>query len=242
MSPHRALRKSPLLLHTHPTLPPPTPRTPQFFWDHRLPEVRDLFVSSVAATLDDPAVDGTFTDDSLGFPMEHATGPADIRMNASDVAELQYYTQAANAQLIDELVPRGKYVYQALSFYSVDKGATRSNCTAFMRRFCAAEWQSRPMTYAFDTANKLQSLAGFLVVRGPHAFIGFGFRSNQSNWDPLFLTPVGEPTGLCAEGPHGVFTRPWTAGTARLDCNTWEGTVPGLAAEEATLVGGGGEG
>ncbi len=48
----------------------------------------------------------------------------------------------------------------------------------------------------------------------------------MKNWRDEFLWPVGEPSALCTEGPTGVFSRPWTYGTVRLDCNTWEATIP----------------
>lgn len=202
----------------------------QFFWDFRVPDAANYYITSVVSTLTDPSVDGTFTDDVTGFPAEHSKGPANIKMNASDLAELQYATQAAHARLVDALVAAGKYNWQAFGDQdgvgpSVPQG---SQCAEFMRARCGASFQDRAITYHFDTSNKIQSLAGFLVVRPPTAYIGFGWESDQRNWDPLFLTDVGTPLGLCAEGPTGVFTRPWTRGNATLDCNTWKGVVPGL--------------
>ena len=38
--------------------------------------------------------------------------------------------------------------------------------------------------------------------------------------------PVGEPAGLCTEGPAGVFSRPWTYGAVTLDCNKWGAEIP----------------
>ncbi len=202
----------------------------QFFWDYRVPEATDYYISSVASTLSDPAVDGTFTDDVTGFPAEHDGGPGHIKMNASDVAEVQFMTQLANAQLIDTLVAQGKYNWQAFgSQDGVGPGVKKASCAQFMRERCDPAWQTRAMTYEFDPANKAHSLAGFLIIRGPVAnYIGFGWESDQRNWDPLFLTPVGEPTALCSEGPTGVFTRPWTNGNATLDCNSWTAAVPGM--------------
>ena len=37
---------------------------------------------------------------------------------------------------------------------------------------------------------------------------------------------AGVPTGLCAEGPAGVFSRVWSAGTAALDCNGFTADLP----------------
>jgi hypothetical protein len=210
----------------------PCPAT-QFFWDFRLPEVREYYIQSVLSTLTDPAVDGTFTDDVTGFPAEHDQGPAHIKMNASDVATVQYYTQLANAQLIDAVVAAGKYNWQAFGAQDgVGDGVSKGSCAAFMRQRCDPSWQKRAITMRFDPASKEQSVAAFLITRGPIAFLGFGWESDQRNWDSIFLTQVGEPTGACTEGPTGVFTRPWSAGNAVLDCNKWTATVPGLQQQE----------
>lgn len=201
----------------------------QFFWDFRLEDPTNYYITSVLGTLADPSVDGTFTDDVTGFPAEHDHGPANIRMNASDVAELQYATQAMHARLVDATVAAGKYNWQAFGAQDgVGPGVEQGDCTAFMRARCGADFQSRAITYAFDSKNKEQSLAGFLVVRPPLAWMGFGWESDQRDWDPIFLTDVGTPLGLCAEAPAGVFTREWTRGNATLDCNAWKATVPGL--------------
>ena len=84
----------------------------QFFWDFRLPEVADYFVSSVMSTVADPAVDGTFSDDVVGFPAEHEKGPANIKMNDTDLADLQFATLQTSARLIETLVAAGKYNWQ----------------------------------------------------------------------------------------------------------------------------------
>jgi len=39
----------------------------QFFWDFRVPAAAEYFIDSVLSTLTDPAIDGTFTDDVVGF-------------------------------------------------------------------------------------------------------------------------------------------------------------------------------
>lgn len=80
-----------------------------------------------------------------------------------------------------------------------------------------------------DTGNVNQSIAAFLVVRPPIAFIGHGWESDQRSWRSEYLWQVGEPTpagAICAESPAGVFSRTWTAGTVSLNCNTWTATIP----------------
>ncbi len=95
--------------------------------------------------------------------------------------------------------------------------------------------------------NQNQTLAAFLITRPPvslsfcwipfppifffffsaqHAWLGWGWESDQRQWLPIFQLDVGVPLGLCKEGPTGVFSRPWSRGTAQLDCNTWTASLP----------------
>jgi hypothetical protein len=75
-------------------------------------------------------------------------------------------------------------------------------------------------------SNDKQFVAAFLVARPPHAYLGWGWESDDRNWNDLFYLQVGEPTALCAEGPNGVFSRAYTLGTASVDCNAWAATLP----------------
>lgn len=70
-----------------------------------------------------------------------------------------------------------------------------------------------------------QTVAGFLVVRSPHSWLGLGWESDNNDWSPLFSLDVGRPSGDCTESPAGVFSREWTKGTARLDCNKWSASL-----------------
>ena len=94
------------------------------------------------------------------------------------------------------------------------------------------------MLMHFDAASPAlanATLAAFLITRPPYAYLGFAWESSDANHSSLFYLSVGEPTGLCAETAAGVFARAWTAGTARLDCNTFAAELP-----FASLLGGGG--
>ena len=69
----------------------------------------------------------------------------------------------------------------------------------------------------------------FLLIRGPHAFLGHGWLGcsriyevpEQINWD------YGEPVGMCKEtAPNsGIFHREWTKATIEMNCNTWTPTI-----------------
>jgi hypothetical protein len=66
------------------------------------------YVSSVVKSLDNPAVDGTFTDDVGGLPEEHASAVKNINMSASQLATLRAATTATHTTLVAALVAKGK--------------------------------------------------------------------------------------------------------------------------------------
>ena len=199
----------------------------QYFWDYRLPAVRDYYVKSVLSTLVDDAVDGTFTDDVTGWPEEHDGGPANVNMSQKDVDDIKYWTQLTHARLVEAVVERGKYNWQAFGATDgVGPGIDNSTCTAFLSQRCTAAFQQQAITMQFDDSNALQSIAGFLIVRGPTAYLGYGWESDQRQWNKLFLMQVGEPKGECGSTSEGVFVREWTYGNVTLDCGTWQAVVP----------------
>jgi hypothetical protein len=104
----------------------------------------------------------------------------------------------------------------------------QSNCIDFMREYCKPEYQNYPLALQMDTTEtvKNQTVAAFLIVRPPYGWLGWGWESDERNWDPIFLLAVGEPSGNCVEGPSGVFSRTWSAGTPVLDCNLWSASLP----------------
>ena len=154
--------------------------------------------------------------------------------------------------IYDELLKRGMFSWQQQWNGQQDPSAKNGCCTRplvtkgpscapTLRRLCAADSpaQTRVMNYAFspggcrtdpkNLTSPLQDIANFLLVRGPHAFLGHGWLGcsreyqvpEQLGWD------YGEPMGLCHEtAPNsGVFTREWTKATVGMDCNTWAPTI-----------------
>ena len=199
----------------------------QAFWDFRNTTASSYFVKSVLAALSSPYVDGTFADDVDGVPDEHPWVVNRTNLTAADVQALRRATQATNMALINASVAAGKYVWQA---FGAGDGATRgpapATCAAWMRERCAPERQGEPLLQQHDAAAANQSVAAFLVVRGPIGLLGWGWYSNDKNWDRAFLLQPGTPEGLCKEGPTGVFSRKWSAGVAALDCNAWVADLP----------------
>jgi hypothetical protein len=201
----------------------------QAFWDFRNASAGAYFVASVSATLSaaGAAVDGTYADDVTGVPAEHPLVVARTGLSAAELRALQDATQAVNAALVNATIAQGQYAWQS---FGAGDGATRgpspASCAAWMRDRCAPARQAQPLLQQHDAAAANQSVAAFLIVRPQNGYLGYGWYSNDDDWDPLFLLQVGSPLALCAEGPAGVFTRAWTAGTARLDCNTWTADLP----------------
>ena len=180
----------------------------------------------------------SFTDDVDGFPAEHPTVPAQLGMTADDVSALRFATQSMGSALISALTLNGRYTWQAFGSRDTSSphvvargyvGITPSTCASFMRTYCDPLYQARPMLMHMSVASPAianATLAAFLITRPPYAYVGFAWESSDANHSSLFYLDVGEPTGLCAEGPAGVFSRAWTEGTPRLDCNSFEAELP----------------
>jgi len=218
----------------------------QYFWNHTNPEASAYFVDAVMRSVTSPggAVDGVFTDDVYGVPMEHVHAARNIKMSAAELADLQGATAATHAELVRQLVASGKFNWQAFPSEPKDDdpatGISKKSCTAFMREHCRPEMQSQPLLMSagspgshkdhgpcFGSGACPQSVAAFLIVRPPVAFIGYGWESDDNDWHDIFLLQPGVPTGLCKEqGTSGVFTRAWTNGVAELDCKKWQAHLP----------------
>ena len=202
----------------------------QYFWDFRVPAAANYFVSSILASVADPAVDGTFQDDPSGVPSEHPALPAATNLTAAQLAEVQLATQETGALLVDLLVAQNKYSWHAFGANDfVTAGpppGQPSACTAWMRQYCDVSYQVRPLLMQFDATNVNQSVAAFLVVRPPHGYLGWGVYSDDRNWNDAFLLQAGELLGLCVELNSGMFVRTWSLGIAALDCNTWTAQLP----------------
>ena len=136
----------------------------------------------------------------------------------------------------DDLPGNGKHAH------SMDP---RPECAATLRMACAANstWRDGALLFEFTRATfrdpfplpfVQQDVAMFLLVRGPYAWLGH-------NWmgcvDEALVRPkeidvdYGEPVEeRCAEtaAGSGVFTRKWTTGIVRMDCNEWVGTLPAV--------------
>lgn len=199
----------------------------RYFWDFTNPAAAEYFISSVTESLNSAAVDGTFTDDVSGLPAEHAQVMSRINMTSKQLEELQIATLATHSRLVTTLIAAGKYNWQAFGGGDgAGPGINQDECATFIRSRCSEEFQRRAMMMDAGHASN-QSVAAFLIVRPPIAFLGWGWESDdKKNWDDIFLLQPGTPTGLCTEEKAGVFLRRWTNGVVKLDCNTWTASLP----------------
>ena len=133
----------------------------QFFWDFRVADTAAYYTSSVLKTISSPFTDGTFTDDVTGLPAEHGAAPGNMKLSAAEVTEIQAATQNTNGDLIAQAIAMGKYVWAAFGDQDgVSAGPSPSNCAAWMRTRCTADWQTRATT---------QNLASMRIeARPPH--------------------------------------------------------------------------
>lgn len=210
----------------------------QFFWDFREPAAADYYIASVLRVTADAAIDGSFTDDVVGFPEEHDGAVAAMNLSAADVADIEYATQATFQRLLDALVAAGKYNWQALVASNQDDPQdsvamypTNQTCTAWMLSNGAyfAKHPNAPLAMGFDADNPVQVLASFLLVRPHVAYLGWGWESDQHEWNSLFLLDVGKPLAPMENPSPNIFTRMWTYGQVHLNCTSWTATVPHAA-------------
>ena len=222
----------------------PIPYGDQVFFNHTNVRAQLALINSMLAVVTaGPELDGSFTDDVDGLPAEHADVPAALGMSADAVATLRYATQSMGAALIAALTLAGRYTWQAFGSHDTSApapppphavargfvGITPASCAAFMRTYCAADYQARPMLMHMSVASPAianATVAAFLITRPPYAYLGYAYESNDANFSSLFYLSVGEPTALCAEGPAGVFARSYSLGTPRLDCNSFASELP----------------
>jgi len=198
----------------------------QFFWDYTNPKAADYFISSVVESLDNEWVDGTFTDDVTGVPAEHEAVTKSIKMTSAQLLQLQLATTATHTSLVNKLIEAGKYNWQAFGGGDgTGPGIHKDDCVTFMRKYCDPKRQQKAMMMAAGEADN-QTIAAFLITRPPIGFLGWGWESDDSKWNDIFLLQAGTPTGLCTEEEIGIFSRQWSAGKATLDCNTWSANLP----------------
>lgn len=135
------------------------------------------------------------------------------------------------------IVDAGAWSWQQFTAWATPAPA---QCAAALRAACGegAAWSlyGAPVYHGWTlngTTSPLPQpaldIATFLLVRGPHWWLGYGWVGCGVKYDfpPALSVDYGEPTDTCHETApgSGVFQRAWTRATARVDCNAGEGSV-----------------
>jgi len=196
-----------------------------------------------------PNISGFYFDDdwSMGGPSEVNGGSVeDMGLGKGDLANLTSAFNWVMKTAYDAILARDKFTWNQFWNYGShwidcpDPMVTQKNCAADIRSLCneTSESQKYAMLYAFapgchgstsNITNPVQDIANFLLVRGPHAWLGHGWSgcSRVYEWPKELDADYGEPLGLCKEtAPNsGVFTREWTKATVQTDCSTYTSSI-----------------
>jgi hypothetical protein len=228
----------------------------QFLWDYRVPAAADYVIDSIVRSVNgsDSAVDGTYTDDIYnGTPDQlEATTAILVMQNETNITDaeltdLRLASTATYERLVHALIAVGKYSWQAFaSPWSNGPGAgiNHTTCEAFMAKHCAPHMQELPLMMDAGSsgasvsptglaAGLNETLAAFLIVRPPIAYLGWGWESDDGKWprdnatgyEPFLLQP-GVPRGECKSEGGGRYSREWSSGVVRLDCGQWSSDLP----------------
>jgi hypothetical protein len=175
----------------------------------------------------------------------------DMGLTPADLQQLTASYEANMAVLRARTLAANKFAWQMFwTGGAADaKGSTcpgplvsKASCASDLRALCAPsspQYSQRAMFYAFSPGfcasnpsvlpDFEQDLAGFLLTRGPQAWLGHGWLGCSRDYavPPALSLDYGVPSALCVEtAPNsGVFTRDFSKSTAQMDCSTWTGTV-----------------
>ena len=203
-----------------------------------------------------PLVGGFYFDDvwpaSGKFPDPFANMTEDMGLTPEEQRAISKSYHQNMAVIYNTVLQRGKFSWQQMwngqessrkTFCCTKPLVFKESCAANLRKYCepGSPAQTRVLHYAFSPGScgggtgkvpltaPLQDIASFLLIRGPHAYLGHGwlgcsrqyYLPKEMHWD------YGKPTGLCQETAigSGVFERKWTKATITMDCNTWTPTI-----------------
>ncbi len=211
------------------------------------PNTRPPVLNAVGAA---PITSGFFWDDVWNIECNiHDQVPQtceDMGLTAADLAQLTADYQANMAALRDRILSIGKFAWQLLwtggppdniGSCGAYPQVTQKTCAADLRALCNATSapQVRAMMYGLSGSPEarnpdlMQDLASFLLIRGPFAWLGWGWRGCSVDYyfPPEFHSDYGTPAALCSETApsSGVFVRQFDKSTVQMDCNTWTPTI-----------------
>lgn len=193
-------------------------------------------------------VDGVFVDDSTGLGSEHNILVRRCGMGPVAVADWNEKARTAYIKSWQSVVARGGFVWNLLrdpdGRFALTGGVpvqpTNVSCAAYLRAKCGnASWDGQhwAMMMAPQPGSERQSVAAFLLLRGPYAWLGRGWIGGDV--DTRLVAPElhqldpGEPLGSCRSlattdtGKIGVvraeqvWVREYSKMTVSLNCSSW---------------------
>lgn len=173
----------------------------------------------------------------------------DMGLSEQDAKDLTLAWRNTTVAALQAVHAAGGWVWQMFTESNVGEFATNESaaCAKAYRAACTSTspHQTHIVIHGLSLSNHHSpgsitdaegDVAKFLVLRGPHAYLGTGWvgcvgegaarHSNETYVrPPWFDYDYGTPTGLCKESTPGVFTREWTKATAQHDCNTGQSSI-----------------
>jgi hypothetical protein len=102
-------------------------------------------------------------------------------------------------------------------------------CKSFFRENATALYgEALMMSLAKPSPGSLlKDLATFLLIRGPYAWLGYGWQGcgPTAQLPPEVLRDVGVPLSNFSEVSPGFFQRQWSKATVSLNCSDTQGSV-----------------
>eukprot|EP00040_Diaphanoeca_grandis_P030025 m.176861 g.176861 ORF g.176861 m.176861 type:complete len:442 (+) comp31864_c0_seq2:206-1531(+) len=237
----------------------------EYVFDHRNASLRqwllDVYIGGNEG-IGHPDISGIFIDDSWS-----AQGPSEIDGNCvsdtgltkADVTDMTAAWAANMAAVQEYIIANGAMNWQLFAGQGTLQGppfeqGNAASCSAYFRNVACvpnSTLQHTPLMYGIERNHDYppfkyivsfeQSLAAFLLARGPFAWYGYSwvscygdFGRGGAGMPPLNITfppalkeDYGTPLGECAETTHGsgTFTREWSKATVELNCNDWTSTI-----------------
>ena len=194
-----------------------------------------------------------FDDDWTGHGPSEMEGhaAADMGLDATALADLisafTWLTAKARAALLARGLFAWNYFYNANETPWIDcpdPMVRQKTCAEDVRDLCNTSSAKGAMNAKYavihtfspgchgstsDIVDPYTDIAAFLLVRGPHAWLGHGWSgcSKQYEYPKELDGDYGEPLGLCTETApgSGIFRRKWSNTNVTLDCNTWSADI-----------------
>jgi hypothetical protein len=171
-----------------------------------------------------------------GATEENLYCTADMGLVQADTTAITDAWRATMQEVFSAVVGAGGFAWQ--NFHSVTT-PHMAQCASFFRAACSQGTSSQyyksatvlQLTYNNSLHDPLpifaEDLASFMLIRGPYAWIGYGWIGCSAHWEfrDEFKMDYGVPSNTCVEVSSGVFQREFSKATAKMDCNAYAGSM-----------------